>query len=254
MYKIITKLSLVTLLLSLVSFSLNAGVVRVAVAANVSYAITELKNSFELQYPNIEVQIILGSSGKLTHQIINGAPYDIFMSANMLYPQKLYKESLTFLKPQVYANGALVLLSAKEQDFSLGIQLLKEKYIKKIAIANKNAPYGMAAFEVLENSQLQDAVKHKLVYGDSISQTLSYTLRATDLGFVAKSALFTPQLSKFKENRHWIEVSQKLYTPITQGIVILKRASKNSEALAFYEFILSTRAQKILQKYGYIVT
>lgn len=236
------------------SLSLNAGIIRVAVAANVSYAITELKSSFQLQYPNTEVQIILGSSGKLTHQIKNGAPFDVFMSANMLYPETLYKDSLTLLKPQVYARGNLVLFSTLEQNFSLKMQLLKEKHIKKIAIANKNAPYGMAAFEVLENSQLKNAVKHKLVYADSISQTLAYTLRATDLGFIAKSALFTPQLSKFKEDRHWIEVSQKLYKPITQGIVILKHASKNSEALAFYEFILSVNAQKILQKFGYIVS
>lgn len=253
MYKIITKLSLVTLLLCLLPFSLNAGIIRVAVAANVSYAITELKKSFEEQNPNTEVQIILGSSGKLTHQIKHGAPFDVFMSANMLYPEALYKESLTLLKPQVYAKGVLVLLSAQEQDFSLGLQLLQEKHIKKIAIANKNAPYGLAAYEVLQNYKLDNTVKHKLVYAESISQTLSYTLRATDLGFVAKSALYTAQLSKFKENRHWAEVSQKLYTPITQGIVMLKRASKNSEALAFYEFILSKTAQEILQKFGYII-
>ncbi len=253
MYKIITKLSLVTLLLCLFSLSLNAGIIRVAVASNVSYAITELKNSFQLQYPNTEVQIILGSSGKLTHQIINGAPFDVFLSADMLYPETLYKESLALLKPRVYAKGALVLLSTEEQDFSLGMSLLKEKHIKKIAIASKNAPYGMAAFEVLHNTKLSKIVKHKLVYGESVSQTLSYILRAADIGFVAKSTLYTAQLSKFKDSKHSIEVSQELYKPITQGIVILKHASKNSEALAFYEFMLSPRAQKILQKYGYVI-
>ena len=158
--------------------ALSAGEIRIAVAANVSYAIEELKASFAQQNPDIKVNVVLGSSGKLTAQIKNGAPYGLFMSANMKYPQALYEDGLALEKPHVYAKGTLACLSVKKQDLSEGITLLKDKRIRKIAIANpKTAPYGKASLEAMKNAGIYDEVKAKLVYAESISQAVSYTLQ-----------------------------------------------------------------------------
>lgn len=232
--------------------SVFAQTITVAVATNVSYAIQDLKKEFSKLYPHIKVHIVLGSSGKLTAQISHGAPYHVFMSADMKYPQSLYKNGFTLTQPQVYAKGSLVYLSKNKQNFSNTINLVKDSHIKKIAIANpKTAPYGKATLQALKNSNVYIDVKDKLIYGESAAQTLSYTMRATDLGFVAKSSLYTPHMLKYKENIHWKEVNPQFYTPIKQGIVLLKHTQDNAKY--FYDFILSDKAQKILLKFGYTI-
>ncbi|MCF6243863.1 MAG: molybdate ABC transporter substrate-binding protein [Sulfurovum sp.] len=234
--------------------SLCAKEIKVAVAANVSYAIKDLEEAFTKQNPEIKVQIILGSSGKLTAQIQHGAPYDIFMSANMMYPNRLYKEKIAITSPLVYAKGSLVLLSTQKRDYHVGLPILDDVSIKKIAIANpQSAPYGKAAKEALVHENLYEKVKHKLVYGESISQTLFFTSKAADIGLVAKSSLLSPQMSHYKEYIHWTEVDESFYNPIDQGIVILKHANENTDVKKFYDFILSKQAKTILKQYGYKV-
>ena len=232
---------------------MQAQTINVAVAANVSYAMDPLLEEFAKTNPNTKVKITLGSSGKLTAQIKHGAPFDIFMSANMKYPEALYSDGVATTSPIVYAQGSLALLSASPKDFTKEIFLLKDTSIKRIAIANpKTAPYGIAAFEALKNANILGEVEHKFVYGESISQTLSYTMTAADIGIIAKSSLYSPKMTHFQKGSHWIEIDSKLYTPINQGIVILKNGSAKGEARAFYEFMLSPKAKQILQDYGYI--
>lgn len=238
----------------LVSSSLFAGTISIAVAANVSYAIQTLKNEFNKTYPEIKVRVTLGSSGKLTAQIKNGAPYQLFMSANMKYPQALYSDKIAITKPLVYAQGSLAYLSNKPQNFSQGISIVKHKNIKKIAIANpKTAPYGIATIEALKNAGVYESIKDKFVYGESISQTVSYAVTAADMGFIAKSSLYSSQMSRYKEGVNWSSVNSELYTPISQGIVILENGEKNSEVTAFYDFIFSDKARKILYNFGYLL-
>ncbi len=239
----------------LLTFStLYSGEISIAVAANVSYAIEVLKKEFNVIYPETKVQVILGSSGKLTAQIRHEAPYSIFMSANMKYPEALYSEKIAVTKPVVYAQGALAYLSIKKQDFSKGMILLKEDNLTKIAIANpQTAPYGIAAVEALKNANVYDAVKEKFVYGESISQTVAYATTAADIGLIAKSSLFSPQMAHFKEGINWSDVNETLYTPISQGIVILKKGENSSEVKAFYDFILSDKAKAIMKNFGYKV-
>jgi len=238
----------------LATSSLYAGKISIAVAANVSYAIEDLKKQFNKTHPDTKIKVTLGSSGKLTAQIKNGAPYELFMSANMKYPNTLYKDGLAITKPLVYAKGSLALFSKRAQDFSKGLDLLKEKKNKRIAIANpKTAPYGIAAFEALKNANILDDIQKKFVYGESISQTLSYTLTAANIGIIAKSTLYSKKLQRFKENTNYIDIPSSLYTPINQGIVILKRAKQNKEVKAFYDFMQSNKAKKILKNYGYQV-
>ena len=242
----------IILIWSLLTMTLTAGEIKVAVAANVSYAMDELKKAFNELHPDTKVQVTLGSSGKLTAQIKNGAPYQLFMAANMMYPEALCKDGFAITEPLVYAQGALAYLSTEKPDFSKGIKLLKGGDIKKIAIANpKTAPYGKAALEALKNGGIYEQTKDKLVYAESISQTVTYAITATEVGFVAKSSLYSPHMSHFKEGIEWSEVDTTLYTPIDQGIVILKEGDNNKEVEDFYRFILSKRAQEILQSYGY---
>lgn len=234
--------------------SLNAGNINIAVAANVSYAIEELTKEFNKKYPDIKVGVTLGSSGKLTAQINYGAPYQLFMSANMNYPNALYAKGFAITKPLVYAQGSLAYFSNKKRDFTQGIEIVKNPKIKRIAVANpKTAPYGIATAEALKNAGVYKTIQKKFIYGESISQTVSYTVTASDLGFIAKSSLFSPRMKHFKKGVHWEEVDSTLYTPISQGIVILKRAKENNDVLAFYNFMLSDKAQKILKDFGYLI-
>ncbi|MBU0632420.1 molybdate ABC transporter substrate-binding protein [bacterium] len=234
--------------------SLFAGEINLAVAANVSYAMDALKAEFAKTHPDTKVQVTLGSSGKLTAQIKNGAPYGLFMSANMKYPTALYEDEIATTKPIVYAQGALAYLSAKKQDFSQGIKLVESKDIQKIAIANpKTAPYGKAALEAMKNGGVLDNVQDKFVYAESISQTVTYAVSAADIGFIAKSSLYSPKMSMYKEDINYKDVDPALYTPIKQGIVLLKYADNNKEYKDFYDFILSAKAKEIFKRYGYIV-
>lgn len=242
----------IVFILGFLASSVFAGSINIAVAANVSYAMDELIKKFNESNPDTKVQVTLGSSGKLTAQIKNGAPYEVFMAANMKYPQAIYKDGLAQTKPVIYAQGSLAMLSDKQQDFSQGIKLINDDKIGKIAIANpKTAPYGTAAVEAIKNASLYDSVKSKFVYAESISQTVAYALTAADLGFIAKSSLYSPKMKQYKKGVHWTDVNTTLYTPIDQGIIVLKIGS--GEAKAFYEFILSEDAKKIFQTYGYLV-
>lgn len=234
------------------SLTLCAQSITLALSANVAYAMDALEKEFYKEHPHIKIHVVLASSAKLSTQIRSGAPYDIFMSADMKYPDTLYLEGKAITKTQVYAKGSLALLSIKKRDFSQGLDILASSEIRRIAIANPNlAPYGVASLEVLEKSALIKKVQKKLVYGESSSQTLAYTLHASDIGFVAMSALYAPQMQKYKEGVHWMQVRAELYTPIQQGIVLLEYGKNKEAAKAFYDFILSEKAQKILQDFGY---
>ena len=225
---------------------------QIAVAANVTYAMDDLKKAFETEHPGTRVEVTVGSSGKLTAQIMHGAPYEVFLSANMKYPEALYEKGLAVTKPKVYAEGLLALMSTKPQEFSKGLSLLTSEKIKKIAMANpKTAPYGIAAQQVLEESGLYAKVRHKLIFGESVGQTLSFTMTAADVGFVAMSSLYSPKLAHLKEGTHWMKVDASLYRPIRQGIILLKKGEDNPLAKVFYDFMLGSKAREILTRYGY---
>ena len=176
------------------------------------------------------------------------------MSANMKYPEALYDDKIAITEPIVYAQGALAYLAVKAQDFSKGMSMLRDEKISRIAIANpKTAPYGKAAVEAMKNAKVYDSIKAKFVYAESISQTVAYAVTAADIGLVAKSSLYSPKMSAYKKGVNWVPVDPALYTPIEQGIVLLKNAKGNNEYKTFYEFILGEKARRIFKKYGYII-
>jgi len=226
-------------ILFLITFSFAN--IRVATAGNVAFAIKDLAKEFYKE-TKIKVIPIIGSSGKLTAQIEKKAPYDIFLSANMKYPEYLYNKGLVKTKPKVYAKGKLILFSKN------GIKTFNDIFnAKKIAIANpKTAPYGMATIEYLKNKHIYNKLKHKFVIGGNISTTFSYAMKVTNYGFIARSLLF--KFPKLNNKNYFIELDEKFYSPIKQGIVLI---SDSKEALKFYKFIFSQKAKRIFLKYGY---
>jgi len=228
--------------------------VTVAVAANMQYAIKSLKETFEKQ-TGITVDVIIGSSGKLTQQIEEGAPFDVFVSADTKYPGELYDKRFAAVAPKIYAEGLLVLWTARsDMKLSSDMQLLATDEIKKIAIANpKTAPYGVAAEEALKYYKIYDKVQSKLVYGESISQTNQFILtQSADLGFTAKSVVLSDEM---KGKGRWVAVDIKAYTPISQAAALLKYGEENNKEAAgkFFNFLYSRSAKEIYKKFGYIV-
>ncbi len=222
----------------------------IATAANMQFAIKELVHAFS-EESNMACEAVISSSGKLTAQIREGAPFDIFVSADMKYPETLFNLGLVSA-PEIYAYGKLVLWSMKE-NLEPSVQLLSEENIKHIALANpKTAPYGMAAMEVFKHYGIFDKIEHKLVYGESISQTNQFIVsKAADIGLTAKAVILSPEI---KGKGKWEAIDPKIYTPIAQGIVISKKRKNNVEkARQFRDFLFSEKGKAVLEKYGYEV-
>jgi molybdate transport system substrate-binding protein len=226
--------------------------ITVAVAANMQYAFNDLKNEFE-KSTNIQVDVVVGASGNLTQQIMQGAPFDVFVSADTAYVQTLFEKQFTAEKPKVYARGVLVLWTTKpglKTDASL--QFLLSSKIKSIAIANpKIAPYGTAAEAVLKKYNLLEKISGKLVYGESITQASQFiATQNADVGFTAKAIVLSNEM---KNKGSWIELNLNDYPPLLQSAVLLKYGMKKKpSAKRFYDFLFSKQAKAIYKKYGYI--
>ncbi|WP_172198165.1 molybdate ABC transporter substrate-binding protein [Campylobacter sp. RM16188] len=237
-------------LAAIATFNLNAGEINVFAAANVTYAFDELKAEFAKTNPDTKVNVTLGGSGALTTQIKNGAPADVFMAANMKFVETLDEAGFSATRPIVYAQGALALFSIRDIDFTKGIKAVEG--LKAVAIAlPESAPYGKASIEALKKDGIFDKVEKNIIYTKSISEALSSALSAADAGFIAASAMYDPKMAKYKEGKNFILVNPALYTPIDQGVILLKRGENNPEAKAFYDFILSEKAKEIFRKFGY---
>ena len=224
---------------------------HVAVAANAQFVANKLKEAFKKE-TGIDAELTTSSSGKLTAQIEQGAPFNVFLSADMKYPEELYSKGLTTNKPQVYAYGTLVLWTLKNINLTSDLSILSNRNVQKIAIANpKLAPYGEAAVQALTKRNLLSRVQQKVVYGESIAQVNQYLLSgAADVAFTAKSVVLDSAVSN---KGKWIEVSPKWYNPIAQGVVIIRQsdAKQMSAANKFYQFLFSKKAKDIFIKYGY---
>ncbi len=223
----------------------------IAAASNMQYVLKEITKKFIAQ-TGIPCELVFSSSGKLTAQIKEGAPYDIFVAANMKYPEELYTKGLTLHKPQTYAYGQLVLWTMYD-DIRPDISMLTDKKVKHIAIANPiTAPYGTAAIEALKHYNIYDTINNKLVYGESIAQTNQFiTSKSANIGFTAKSVVVS---STMKNKGNWITVNDSTYTPIRQGIVRIKRKKDAlKKAQQFYDFLFSSEAREILEDFGYLI-
>jgi molybdate transport system substrate-binding protein len=236
----------------LVGSSLAAAApLTVAIAANLKYVFDDLAAEFRKE-TGIEIQAVPNASGKIATQVRNGAPFDVFMSADMDFPAGLYKDGYATTPPKIYAYGVLVLWTQKNVDLARGIPGLADLGVGKIAIANpKVAPFGRQALKAMDYYKVGAALTPKLVYGESITQVSQYVdSKAADVGFSAKSVVVAPETAG---KGQWVEVPADSYEPIAQGIVILRHGSEaNGEAARkFYGFIQSGKAREIFAKNGY---
>ena len=239
------------LLFLLLCSSASGQPLRLAVAANAEAVIKRIQAEFT-RSTGISTEAIVGSSGNLATQIRNGAPYDLFFSADMDFPDGLQKSGLTLTKPTVYALGSLIICATGNIDLQDWKKLLISSKVVKIAIANPAvAPYGKAAEQVLRKYALWDRLKPKFVYGESISQVNTYIATGTvSVGFTTEALIYESlQKSKLK----WVRIDQADYSSIRQGFVVLNHAKKSNQAnaLKFAQFISSAAAKKIFKQFGY---
>ncbi len=233
--------------LSLTAASATAAEVRVAVAANFTSTMKTLAAKFEAKTGN-KVVISFGSTGKLYTQIVNGAPYDVFLSADTARPQLLEQDGKAVVGSRfTYALGRLVLWSAKPGVVDTEGTILNDGDFKHIAIANpKTAPYGAAAMEVMNGLGVYDTIKDRIVEGDNIAQTFQFVATGNaQIGFVALSQV------KAVNKGSWWEIPQGYYTPIRQDAVLLKSAANNATAKRLMAFLRSGAAQAIIANSGY---
>ena len=224
-------------------------ILTIATAANMQFAMKALAEAYTAETDQ-QVELVVSSSGKLTAQIREGAPYDLFFSADTKYPQAIYETEGGTSTPVTYASGQLVLWSTSK-NIQVSIDQLTNDAVKHIAIANpRTAPYGTAAVEVLKQLELFDAVKDKLVYGESISQVNQFIIsQAAEIGFTAKSVVLSPNMS---DQGNWIAIADSLHAPIKQAMVVLKNdRGLEKEAEAFAAFVGSEKGLSILRGFGY---
>ena len=241
----------IPLLLLLSANLVFAQTTTVAVAANMKDAFGEIASAFK-STGKPDMRVVYGSSGNFTAQIMNGAPFNLFIAADEHFPMELYKNGKTMDEGAVYAIGKLALIAKNNS----GIALLdnKAELAKAIAKANKVAiakpelaPYGKAAVEFLKAEGLWDLAKEKLVYGDNIGVATTYVVTgAAEIGFTALSLAKSPEVTK---EANFILLNPKLYVPIRQRMVLMKGAPP--EAKDLYLLMLGAQAKAILVKYGY---
>lgn len=244
---------LAAILLSvLVSAPAVADPVRIAAASDLRYALDEIVDVYHAEHPDADFEVVYGSSGKMTTQIINGAPYDMFFSADIAYPEKLQEEGLTATDPAIYATGRVVLWSNTVDASELTLKDLASDSFTRVAIAQPaHAPYGLRAKEALQSAGVWEAVQDKLVFGENIAHTAQMTESgAARVGIIALSLARFPDMA---EHGHHL-IDDDLHNPLTQGYVVTTHGSDKPETLQFAEFMATDKAHEIMTRYGFVVS
>ena len=234
----------------LTAAGLHAGEVQVAVAANFTAPMQQIAADFARDTGHKAV-LSFGATGKFYAQIVNGAPFEVFLAADDTTPARLEKEGHAVLGSRfTYAVGKLVLWSAKADFVDAKGDVLKGDNFNKVSIANpKTAPYGTAAVETLKKLNLLDAVQPKFVQGENISQTLQFVHTGNaDLGFVALSQVFKD--GKLNGGSAWI-VPGEFHEPIYQDAAILAKGKDNAAATALLAYLKSDKAKAVIRSFGY---
>lgn len=221
--------------------------ITVAVAASLTLPLRDIGTAFEKEH-HTKVELSPASSGVLTAQIIHGAPFDVFISANAAYPENLEKEGKTVGSPQIFAMGLLVLWSKKDLQGMPPAKFLSSA--KTLSIANPElAPFGEAAVKWLKKENLYEKIKPKLVYGENISSVNQFIASgAVDVALTSVSAMNSPQL---REKGHWTILPSSEIAGIPHVAAVISQKTSRTDAQQFLEFLSSDAAQAILAQYGY---
>lgn len=250
------RLFIVFILIFGFSLSVQAGDnILIAAASNLRFAMHDICKDFQEENPSVHTKVSYGSSGNFFAQIKQGAPFDIFFSADTTYPELLKKEGLTAKEMQkVYAVGKIVLWFPKESkiDSDEGMRALTSSEVKKLAIANpRHAPYGRAAEESLRYYGLWEEVKGKLIYGENISQTAQFVhTGAADAGIVALSLAISPKM--LHEGKYWL-IPDESHSDIEQVYVVLEKGKGKKSIRKFLDFICGEKGSNILSRYGFVI-
>lgn len=228
--------------------------ITVAAAADLNFVMQDLSSDFQARTGH-SVRAVFGSSGNFLAQIRNGAPFDVFLSADLSYPRQL--EHLGLAEPgsvYSYAIGKLVVWAPNSlsngEVRQLGFETLLEPGMRQVAIANpRHAPYGRAAVAALKHARIYDRVKPRLVFAENIAQAAHFLESGNaDAGLIAMSVALAPEMQR--KGTFWV-VPQEFYPAIEQGAVIVRKTRHLEGARAFLDYLKSPDAAAILQRYGF---
>ncbi len=226
--------------------------IRVAAAADLKFALDEIVTLFQQANPGGEVEVIYGSSGKFYAQIQQGAPFDLFFSADLAYPNDLVAKGLAASPVQLYGVGRIVLWSNQLDASKMTLKSLVDPKLTRVAIANpQHAPYGKRAEEALRAAGWWDKVNPKLVFGENIAHTAQYVQTGNaQVGVIALSLALSPELSKL--GGYWL-IPNNLHQPLEQGFIITQRAKNNAAAKRFADFQRSPAARGLMKQSGFVL-
>ncbi|MHB0925266.1 MAG: molybdate ABC transporter substrate-binding protein [Gallionellaceae bacterium] len=234
--------------------------ITIAAAADLKFALDEIVVLFGKTHPADRVETIYGSSGKFQTQIRQGAPFDLYFSADIAYPRALKEDGLAASEVQPYAVGRIVLWGASRDAGRMTLADLADPAIRKVAIANpKHAPYGKRAEEALKAAGVWEKVEAKLVYGENVAQAAQFVQTGNaQAGIVALSLALSPELAKQacpEPGRRcgYALISDKLHQPLEQGFIVTRRAANNPLAQAFARFMAGKEARAVMTRYGFVL-
>jgi molybdate transport system substrate-binding protein len=228
----------------------------VAAAADLKFALDDIVTAFHTQHPEIDVRVTYGPSGNFFAQLSNHAPFDLFLSADMMYPRRLIEEGLALPESAfVYGIGHLVVWVPRDSSLDVerrGLQALLDPSVRKIALANpKHAPYGRAAEAALKTAGLYDRIQDRLVYGENVAQTAQFVeTGSADAGLIALALALAPAL---RGQGRYAEIPPNLYPPLEQGGVVLSWAKDRSAAQSLREFVTGEQGRSVLRRYGFFL-
>lgn len=230
----------------------GAGKIRLAAASDLRFALDEVVENFRRLHPRAQVEVVYGSSGKFLAQIANGAPFDLYFSADIAYPRELARRGLAGGEVRPYATGRLVLWSLDPRLANTPLADLPNQKIRKFAIANpQHAPYGLRAQEALQHQGAWQALEPKLVFGENIAHAAQFIdSGAADAGIVALALVLSPAM---KDKGAWTLIPADWHEPLEQGFVITRRARDNALATIFAEHMGTGPARAVLRRYGFLL-
>lgn len=244
-----TRIAVIIILL-LSSASAHAESINIAAAADLKFALDEIISGFNREHSGDQIQATYGSSGRFHTQIRQGAPYDMFFSADIVYPRELAKSGLAASEVKPYGLGRIVLWSSSMNAARMTLASLSDPMIKRIAIANpKHAPYGKRAEEALRAAALWEKLQPKMVLGENISQTAQYVQSGNaQIGIIALSLALGPELAK---TGGYSLIPENLHAPLEQGYIITRRGADKPLVKKFAQYIESKKARSVMARYGF---
>jgi molybdate transport system substrate-binding protein len=230
----------------------HAEKITIAAAADLKFAMDEIVTGFARTRPGGEVQVVYGSSGKFQTQIRQGAPFDLFFSADISYPRELAGKGLAASEVIPYAVGRIVLWSAALDATKMTLASLADPKVTRIAIANpKHAPYGKRAEEALTAAGVRDKVQGKLVFGENISQAAQFVQSGNaQAGIIALSLALSPELA---QRGNYYLIPDTMHKPLEQGFIITRQGAGKPLAQQFADYMGSKQARDVMTRYGFVL-